>query len=325
MGLFLIDFQSLEYSNIASLFALFVLLHSVRAATVLLHWPLLRAMGYGCTCKEMIVLVVGALKGTMSTALIVHHNEAFSERIRDLVLFWSVGVSALLVTLDSMLLRWTIRSLGLESMTDVQENMLISVTSSILLSTHAQMTAMQEDEAYAMVNWDVVEVTAGPRALFQDMLKATKVDRRLLRAKVTGPMAEILQRVSLNVKITDSDIKLETYTTLKGLYWRLFEEESCYGASTVLLIEFTNRGLDCESQQMSDWTFLSAQIYPQKSLRALHIVGRMPLIGRFFKAWEYSYIKAAYDVTRNFITAHTKAEELLGDLEIDINKEVFRR
>jgi len=51
----------------------------------------------------------------------------------------------------------------------------------------------------------------------------------------------------------------------------------------------------------------------------------MPLIGRFFKAWEYSYIKAAYDVTRNFITAHTKAEELLDDLEIDINKEVFRR
>ena len=50
---------------------------------------------------------------------------------------------------------------------------------------------------------------------------------------------------------------------------------------------------------MSDWTFLSAQIYPQKSLRALHIVGRMPLIGRFFKAWEYSYIKAAYDVTHH--------------------------
>ena len=139
MGLFLIDFQSVEYSNIASLF---VLLHCVRAATVLLHWPLLHAMGYGCTCKEMIVLVVGALKGTMSIALIVYHNEAFSERIRDLVLFWSVGVSALSVTLDSMLLRWTIRSLGLESMTDVQENMLISVTSSILESTHAQMMAV---------------------------------------------------------------------------------------------------------------------------------------------------------------------------------------
>lgn len=328
---FFSDFESLEYADIGYLVALFVLLHVVRAVTVLIHWPLLRKMGYGCTLKEMIVLIVGALKGTISIALalMVFHDDHFSERVRDLIFFWSVGISALSVILDSMLMRFTVRYLGLESMTGVEENMLVSVSTSILESTRKNMNKMKEDANYAMVNWDEVEKMAGPEALFMDMLRATKVGQRLLHQGIQGSTSDILLRFGQEVDISDDDIILETrrryYTTLKGLYWDQFEHGYCFGDSAVLLIESANRGLDNEIEPMMDWCIVHRTIYPQRLMRFLHIASRLPVLGRYFQRLEYSYIAQAYDVCRNFISAHKEAEVLLDDLEIDIKKDVFER
>ena len=329
MGQFFTDFQTLQYSDVGALFAIFILLHAVRAITIMLHWPLLRLMGYGCSYKEILMLISGALKGTISIALalMVYHAEGFSERVRDLVLFWSVGVSALSVTFDSFFFRFVVKSLGLESMTNVEENMLMSVTTSILASADKQMAEMKLDEDYNMVNWDQVLKTAGPETLFFNMLRATKNGRRLLKRKLGTTTAEILEQFNDMVNLSDEDIVLETrrrfFNTLKGLYWDKFEHGQCFGPSALALIESANRGLDSVERIMHDWSFLEKSIYPQRTLRLLHHLTRIPLFGRLFKKIEYSYITKAYDITRNFIKAHTEAEEVLDDMEIDIKKELF--
>ena len=329
MGQFFTNFQSLEYSDIGHLFAIFALLHFVRATTVILHWPLLRLMGYGCSYKEVLVLICGALKGTISIALalMVFHADGFSQRLRDLVLFWSVGVSALSVTFDSMFFRFVVKSLGLESMTNVEENMLISVTTSILASAEKQMAEMKLDEEYNMVNWDQVLKAAGPETLFFNMLKATKNGRKLLKRKLGATTAEILEQFNDMVSLSDEDIILETrrrfFSTLKGLYWHQFENGQCFGPSALALIESANRGLDSVDSVMHDWSFLEKNIYPQRTLRLIRYLTRIPLIGRIFKKMEYGYITQAYDISRSFIKAHSEAEEVLDDMEIDIKKEVF--
>lgn len=330
MGQFFTDFQSLQYSDIGALFAIFVLLHVVRAITILLHWPLLRLMGYGCSYKEICMLISGALKGTISIALglMVFHADGFSDRLRDLVLFWSVGVSALSVTFDSMLFRLVVKSLGLESMTNVEENMLISVTTSILASAAVEMDQMKLDEDYNMVNWDQVLKAAGPETLFFNMLRATKNGRRLLKRKLGATTEIILEQFNYMVNLSDSDIILETrrrfFSTLKGLYWHQFEERQCSGPSALSLIESANRGLDSVERVMHDWSFLEKSIYPQRTLRLLRYLTRIPLLGRLFKKLEYRYITEAYDIGRNFIKAHVEAEKVLDELEIDIKEDIFR-
>lgn len=330
MGHFVMDFERLQTSDIGALFALFVLLHVVRGVTVFVHWPLLRLMGYGCTFKEMLVLIMGALKGTISIALalMVFHNHDFGSRVRDLVLFWSVGVSALSAIFDSLLLRYVVRWLGLESMTDVQENMLISVTTSIIDTTNKKIAAMKQRPEYSMADWEEVLKAAGPQTLFFDMMRATKNGKRLMKTSSgEGNTDEVFRQFTASVSITDVDIVLETrrryYTTLKGLYWHQFEHRLCFGGSALILIEAANRGLDSEGTAINDWKFVSRAIYPKRIMKILHVLSRLPLLGRLFKSYEYSYIVEAYDVCRNFIRAHNEAEHLLDDMEIDIKADIF--
>lgn len=331
LGHFLIDFQSLYFSDIGYMFALFGLLHVVRAAVILLHWPLLRLLGYGCSTKAMIVLVVGALKGTFSTALslLVYRNLGFNERIRDLVLFWGVGVSALSVVFDAVILHVVVRVLGLESLTEVQESMLISVTASILEATNRKMAQMKDKSGFLMVNWDQVVQSSGPEKLFYDMMKTTKSGRKVLEETTDVSTAEILKLFNASVKLTDEDIVHETrrryYSTLKGLYWRQFKEGQCFGSSALALIEAANRGLDAEKKPMVDWTYLEKSIYPSTIMSCLQRFSHLPLIGRLFKRMFYTYVTEAYDICQNFIRAHTEAEELLDVMEIDIDKELFER
>lgn len=327
MGHFFVDFGTLNSSDIGALFGVFALLHLVRAIAVAIHWPLLRLMGYGCSFKEAIVLTFGALKGTISVALAlsVYHNSAFSAKVQDLVLFWGVGVSALSVALDSMLLHFIVKVLGMESMTPVQENMLVSVTTSILESAKKQMSQLRENAEYSLTNWTQVLACSGPDMLLRDMVHATKAGKQL---DIQGlSMAAVLEKFAKTVEISDHDITLETrrrfFTTLKGIYWEFFESGECFGNSALLLIESANRGLDQEEHEIEDWPWLERRIFPVRLLRFLHCAARIPLLGRLFRRLEYSYLVGAYDVTKNFIKAHKEAEELLDDMEIDIRKEVF--
>jgi len=330
MGHFFMNFEHLEYSDIGALFGLFALLHVVRAITVLLHWPLLRVLGYGCTYKEMLVLICGALKGTISIALalMVFHQSGFEARVQDLVLFWSVGVSALSAFFDSLLLHIVVHALGLESLSDVQENMLVSVTTSILATADKHMQKLQADSEYSLANWEEVLQYAGPQSLLHDMLHVTKAGRKLSKQLDDFPTtASVLEEFGKGVSFADYDIVLETrrrfYTTLKGIYWHFFEHGECFGGSALVLIEAANLGLDSENEVMADWEGLERKIFPRRLISFLQWGSRLPLIGRLFRRLEYSYITEAYDIARNFIRGHSEAEEMLDDMEIDIKKEVF--
>jgi NhaP-type Na+/H+ or K+/H+ antiporter len=331
IGKFLIDSHTLEYSDVGKAFALFVLLHAVRAITILIHWPLLRLMGYGCSARDMVVLVIGAVKGTISIALtlIVANETAFSQRLRDLVVLWAVGVSFLSVTLDSLILHFMLRCLGMKNMTNVQESMLVSVTSSILESTNEEMTEMKKDEEYAMVNWDYVQQRAGPETLFHNMLKVTKHGRELIKEKApsSADASDIEKQLGESMNITDEDFILETrrryYATLKGLYWDLFEVGKCFGPSALILMESANRGLDSENQVMNDWVYLEKKVYPVGKLKLIKTLSRLPILGNYFHNLEYSYITQAYDVGRAFIKAHDEAKELLEDMKIIKRAELF--
>jgi hypothetical protein len=79
----------LTLANVGWSLLMFVLLHLVRAAVVLLFMPLLSRMGYGLTFKEATILVYGGMRGAvgLSLALMVELNHAIDDKYSNLVNF----------------------------------------------------------------------------------------------------------------------------------------------------------------------------------------------------------------------------------------------
>lgn len=323
--------QDLDTKDISMVFALFVLLHFIRGFSIFVHYPILKHFGYGITAKEAIVMTIAGLKGVISIALalILYHNTSIveSDKFKDVVIFFTLVISALTIVIDNFLIKFAVKKFGMETLTDVQENMLVGVTTAILQHTQKKIDHLRADKDFNLVKWDEVLKLAGPKRLLIQIMKNTKVGAKLLKKHPHDEPNDLLKRYSKKFNLTTSVLTVETrrrfYTTLKGIYWHEFESGQCLGYTSLILIDSCNRALDNESQTMSDWDSLEKDLYNQREMRFYNKLSKIPLLGRFFKKHLYSKIITTYDAASTFIKAHEETEELMDQMEIDVDEVIF--
>ena len=305
LGTTLMNKEHLHYHDIWMAFALFPLLHVVRAIVIFVHWPLLNFFGYGCTFKQAIILIFGALKGSMSIVLglIVYSNDYFSPRQQEIVLFWSCAISAMCISVDSIIVKVLIRRFGFEEMTAPQKRMLFSFSNTLLKRTNKEMEKMSDKPDFLQANLeDVSQHCASDTMMRKRLGKLLKI-----------PKTKLIESFFNFFPIKDHEMEIETrrrfYCILKKLYWHNFEHGSCFRESASRLIESADRSLDDKDKKMGDWPIVEPWLLPRRILKLLNCFKSCPCIGHLCLAASYWYFTRAYDTAVNFIKAHKKAEK----------------
>jgi NhaP-type Na+/H+ or K+/H+ antiporter len=321
--------SEISLSDAGMMISLFVILHVVRGLVILIHYPILKRIGYGLNWKEAIVLTVGALKGTIAIALglIVYRSENVDKKFQVICLFFSVGICALSVCFDSIIVLFVVRALGLSSFSSVQEHMLLQVTSSILEETDQQQKILKRRQQLA--DWNEVKNVAGSYNLLSKVMKSTKTGRTLLKTSSETSSKKVLEDFFDRLEFTAADLECEMrrryLTTLKGLYWHEFEHGQCFGSSALILIETTNYCLDNFSKPMEDWSHAEASVYANWIFRLNKKLTKVPCIGQLFHRFLYEQLMTAYDVASTFIHCHKEAKDLLETMCFDADEETMDR
>ena len=330
LGMIFIENQDISGRDIGMAVALFVLLHFIRGFAIFVHYPILKHFGYGISSKEAIVMTAAGLKGVISTALalIAFHDEKITnERFKSVLLFFTLLISAMTIVFDNFLIKFAVKKFGMETLSDVQENMLVGVTTAILQHTQKKIENLRSDKDFNLVKWDEVLKLAGPTRLLIQIMKNTKVGSRLLKKHPRDEPHELLKRYSKKFNLSTSVLTVETrrrfYTTLKGIYWHEFESGQCLGYTSLVLIDSCNRALDNQEQTMADWDLLEKELFNQREIAIYNKLSTFPVIGRFFKKYLYSKIITTYDAASTFVKAHEETEELMDQMEIDVDEVIF--
>lgn len=330
LGYIFTNGQNIDSKDISMVFALFVLLHFIRGIAIFVHYPLLKHFGYGITAKEAIVMTIAGLKGVISTALalIAHQDSKISNtKFKELTLFFTLVISAMTIVIDNFIIKFAVKKFGMETLSDVQENMLVGVTTAILQHTQKKIDHLRSDKDFNLVKWDEVLKLAGPKRLLVQIMKNTKVGAKLLKKHPHDEPNDLLKRYSKKFNLTTSVLTVETrrrfYTTLKGIYWHEFESGQCLGYTSLILIDSCNRALDNETQTMGDWDSLEKELFNQREMKIFNKLSKIPLIGHAFKKHLYSKIITTYDAASTFIKAHEETEELMDQMEIDVDEVIF--
>ena len=326
LGTTLMNKQSLHFHDIWMVFALFPLLHVVRAIVIFVHWPLLQLFGYGCTLKQTLILIFGALKGSIAIALglVVYTNSHFSERQQDIVLFWSCAISAMCIAFDSYILKFLIRRFGFEKMTKAQETMLVSFSEALLESTKKKIKKKRENPDFAQANWEEVATDCASTGM---VLKAVGKSLSVTVSMQTKSAEVLLDSYRNSSSLTDHAMRHETrrrfYCMLKKLYWHRFEHGLCSREAAFTLIESANRSLDDVGVEMKDWLIVEPWLLPRRTLKALNYFTHYRCVGRVCLGAFYWYITRAYDAAVNFVKVHKEAEEQMEEMELVDKQEVL--
>lgn len=332
LGALIVHDTHLESNDIGLLFIIFLLMHVIRAIVIIVHYPILKSLGYGLSIKEAIVLTLAGLKGAIAItlSLIVYHHGGLSARVRTLALFIVVGVSALSIFFDSLAVKYAVRVLGMEKLSSVQENMMINVTHSLIEKTTKKLEKMRRRPDMKLADWDTVIDIAGAKNLLTRIFKTTRLGNKIIKENKDAPINKLIAKYKNSVHIDEEDIIRETrrrfLTCVKGIYWHLFEEGQCLGHTALLLMESSNRCLDKDEIAMFDWEFLEKEIHSNFIIKLYTKGIKLPLIGKWFRNLLYDRVLLAYDVASSFIHAHHEAEELIDQMGIDdLNKELFEQ
>lgn len=328
----IIEDDSLGADDVGKLFECFIFIHLIRAIVIAVHFPILRKLGYGLTLKEAFVLVLAGLKGASSImlTLLVYYNHDLSKEVRDLSLFMTVWVSALSVFLDSLALKYTVKWLGMEKLSAVQENMMIQVTNQLIEKTTRKLNKMRKRDDMKLADWDSVIKKAGDRNIITKIFKSSIAGSKIIKNNKEATIPVLLELYKEAVVVESDEVIKETrrrfLTALKGLYWHLFEEGQCLGSSALHLIESANRSLDKDSHHMSDFKFLKQEVYSEFQIKLYEKLSKLPLIGKYFRNALYDCMMVVYDTGSAFVFAHEEAEELVDKMGIDdVDKDIFEK
>ncbi|CAG9320321.1 unnamed protein product [Blepharisma stoltei] len=329
LGMLIADTNNLGINEVSMLLALFVLLHIVRGIVVWIHFPILKRLGYGLSIKEAFIMTIAGIKGVIATALalIGYHHSDLNERFRSLLLFFTIGTVGLTILVDSFAVKFFVRKFGMDTLSEVQENMMLGVTTAVLQQTAKKVERIRSLKEFNLVKWDEVMNLAGPKCLLNQIMKQTKVGKKLLKKYPHDTPEELLEKYVKKFNLTTSVLTTETrrrfFTTLKGIYWHEFEAGQCLGYTVLILIDSCNQALDVENSAMCDWEILEKEIYNPKLMNFLRISSKIPIIGRLFKYILYERITLTYDAASTFIKSHEEAQELIDQMEIDIDELIF--
>ena len=250
--------SNIQAIDVGMMIALYGLLHVIRGAAIFMHYPILENLGYGLKPEEAVVITLSGLKGAISTALalMAYHEPLLDARFRDIMLFFTTSICALTIVIDSFLMKASVRYFGLESLTEVQENMLVGVTTGILQHTGKKVEHLRNDKEFKLVKWDFVMKFAGPKRLLVQIMKGSKVGNKIIKKFKDDTAEQLLDRYTKKFILTSSALVDETrrrfFTTLKGIYWHAFESGHCMGITALNLINSCNIALDAERFSMND-------------------------------------------------------------------------
>ena len=311
-----------------SLFLIFPVTYAIRGLVLLIHFPLLKRIGYQLSLKEIVFLCFGGFKGVISVSLasIIGSDPSFSPHQRFLINYFGIGIAILSIVLGGIATKLSSKYLGLEKLSNSQENILIGVTSALIETSNNRVLKMKGDQSYHLADWTKVSRAVGCEDLVRKIVNKTSALKQKLDKGASNKSVEFLcnSRITVSNEQLTIDLRRRFLSTLKWLYWKRFKKGLCTGMTSLILISSVEVFLDKESEPMSDWKIVEASAYNKRMIYFLRKLSNVRLIGRIGRRFFYKKIILAYTSALSFIRCHEQAEYIVMKQEINNNKKIFK-
>lgn len=315
--------NSLSITDLYKLILIYLSQLLVRSVVVFAHYPILLKFGFGINFNKIVILCLGGIKGVISTALavIAANSISYDKAFRALVLYLTIGVTFLTIVVNPLLLRLAHKILRIVHISEVQENLLLRVTSRILKKTYEKLEKLEKSKEFNLVKWEDVEEIAGPRELVVAIMNRSIIGRQILKDNPNANSQMLISRYCDFVEINESTLLLEMrrrfYNALKGIYWHEFESGQCLGQTSLILINVTSVLQHKDNEPIQDWKYIESEIY-SKHLNACFVnLFENPFTSCVFGTVASGLIVKIYDAASTFLKAHRKVRKLFECMEID--------
>ncbi|WP_096086150.1 cation:proton antiporter [Agaribacterium haliotis] len=138
-----------------ALFALYIALLIIRAASIGLFLPVLKRIGIGINRDKTLVLIWGGLRGAVALALALSlvQSKLLEPHIADQILFLCAGVVVLTLLINATSMVWLLRKLGLDKLPLAKQVTLNKARQQQQFELNTFIPQLQQEEFLTNADW----------------------------------------------------------------------------------------------------------------------------------------------------------------------------
>ena len=268
----------ITWQSIVILFAVYIGINLVRAAMVLILYPIMKKCGYGLTLRESVILVWGGLRGALglTLALMVSYTLEIPEDIRRQILLFTAGIVTLTLTINATTIRWLLLKLGLTKIPSAKMLLDFSIR---------YLEKLKNREALVDSDWKLVETFKHE--------------------------PEPAPEVKFHPDDLLADLRLRILNKERALCWNMYDEGiisfvtlRCLTAS--LDEQYDQSGRIPLSSRKRVFNFYNNSFYTRW-------LKNFPLVRKWSDVYFHDKIVNGYDLARGFFITQKKSLELIDE------------
>ena len=277
----------ITWQSIVILFAVYIGINLVRAAMVLILYPIMKKCGYGLTLRESVILVWGGLRGALglTLALMVSYTLEIPEDIRRQILLFTAGIVTLTLTINATTIRWLLLKLGLTKIPSAKMLLDFSIRQQIADSSDKYLEKLKNREALVNSDWKLVETFKHE--------------------------PEPAPEVKFHPDDLLADLRLRILNKERALCWNMYDEG---------IISFVT--LRCLTASLDEQYDQSGRIPLSSRKRVFNFYNNsfytrwlknFPLVRKWSDVYFHDKIVNGYDLARGFFITQKKSLELIDE------------
>lgn len=266
-------------------------------------------IGYSLSWKEGIIFSYAGLRGAVSLALalIVYLDKEIDNRIREVVLFQTAGVTLLLLLINANTIKFLIKKLGLMNVSEVKKKMVKNLIKAYRKEIREHVKEIRERKHFGKIDLDRLRKSARARQIRDKIFHNKKIKKEESDEIDTEEIGEIGYSINAEDYSEEElyvEVKHRYLTMLKGCYWTNFEQGQANTRSILILTESVDRALDHAEQRIKDFDFLNRYFQSTWFLKQMLKLSCIPGLKWLVTPYLQSRITFEYDTLVNYVEAH---------------------
>ena len=152
-----IEENTISYTDFVKMLLFFVLMVICRFLMISVLVPLINITGYPITIKDVVILAYGGLRGAVALCLaLLVVTDNYSERFKDLVLFYLIGMIILTILINGLTIKYLINFIGFMKADTIKEKFLNNLKKSLVIESLEKMVLLKQSRFYKLADWTKV-------------------------------------------------------------------------------------------------------------------------------------------------------------------------
>lgn len=295
------DSNTLEESDYTRSLIFFVFMNLARYVMIMILLPLINKSGYPLNWKDTVILTYGGVRGALglALALIIYRDPEYSNRFKDIVLFYVSAMIVLTVIFNGLTIGFVMKLIDFAPINPLTFKIKNNVLKNVVISTFKKQDSIKNNKFLKLANWDEVREMTGLRKFIEKQQKEAEhiASLQTNKDKQLEPLSQLKQPLNIEEydKIEVQEVRLRFYTLIKSVLHEKYEEDFCSMAALKEINEACETCIEELHKPIWLWEYVSQEIISVEQILSLMWWRNIPIIGLFSSGWFSSFFLATYE------------------------------